>query len=93
MQQVCAVIAVAAFIADSDNNILQDDETLLVLEGLALYLLRLHGPVAILAWEPDLFSDSIYGSPRHGARLPRTTSGSPLFCGALGAYQKLHIAA
>ena len=47
VQEVGAVISVPAFIADSDNDILQNDESILMLECLALYLLRSNFPFAI----------------------------------------------
>ena len=49
VQEIRAVISVPAFIADSDNDILKNDESILVLERLALYFLRLNFPFAILA--------------------------------------------
>ena len=72
VQQVRAVISVPAFIADSDNDILQNDESILMLECLALYLLQSNFPFAILAliaihghivfFKPSLFPDPVYGS-------------------------------
>ncbi len=49
VKNIGAVIPRAACIADADDHIFKDDETLLVLERLALNLLGTHGSFAVFA--------------------------------------------
>ena len=49
MEDVGAVIPRSAGVAHTDQNIFKDYESLLMLEGLALHLLRAHGSVAVFA--------------------------------------------
>lgn len=49
VKNIGAVIPCAACVADADENIFKDDESFLVLKGLALDLLRTNGAVAVFA--------------------------------------------
>ena len=49
VKNVGAVIPCAANIADADDNVLKDDKSFLVLEGLALDFLGANGSPAVLA--------------------------------------------
>ncbi len=49
VKNVSAVIPGAACVADADDHVFKDNESLLVLERLALDLLGTDGPVAVFA--------------------------------------------
>lgn len=49
VKNISAVVSRSASVADADDNIFQDDESLLVLERLARDLLRTYGPFAVFA--------------------------------------------
>src|SRR5882724_6461395 len=49
MENVGAVIPRSAGVANTDHDIFKDDESFLVLESLALHLLRAHGAFAVFA--------------------------------------------
>ncbi len=49
VKNVSAVIPGTARIADADHNVFKDDESFLMLKGLACHLLGTHGAIAVFA--------------------------------------------